>query len=472
MAHHLKCVSILCGAAGLLAFAGAGLLTEAPASAASPNLYVAAGGTDSGNTCRLHSHPCGTISHALTQAPSGSTINVGAGTFTQPLQITQSVNIIGTVQNGANATIIRPNATVSDTDAQNFEGLTTDSVLVDVTSGATANLTNLVINGGKEGPTFTTCGTPNFVGLYYHNASGTVTNVTVTKVQLPTADFGCQSGDAVYVTTDAGSSTPSSVAFVHDTVTLYDKNGITCRYANTACTVTDSVIQGIGPTGLIGQNGIEIAFGGPSALITDNTITGNSYTGQTGQSPAGNSASGILVFDAASTTVSGNTLSGNDVNISASADGSAVRGGWDISGNTAGGATDNLGSSVGGPMEGNQYGDGIQLYGVNGDTNVTTVSNNTTNGNYEYGISLFGTAHVTVSNNQTNSNYTGIYVDSASGANTFTGNVAKHNLAYDYQDTSTGGGDSGTADAWVPTTTRGPANTCKPPLDSAPEGLC
>lgn len=468
MARHPKLGFLLCGAAGLLVAAGTGIVGISSASATgSPTLYVGASGSDSGgNACRLPAHPCATIAYALTQAPAGgSTIDVGAGTFTQPLQITKPVSIVGTVVNGSIGTVIKPTSTVADTDPQNFEGLTTVAALVDVTDDATVDLANLNINGSTEGPTFTTCGAPNFVGLYYHNASGNVDNTKVVNVQLPAADFGCQSGDAVYVGSDAGSPYPAShVIFNDDTVKAYDKNGITCRYAGTVCDVSDSVVTGIGPTSLIGQNGMEYAFGSSGAVLSS-TVTGNSYTGASGVSPAGNSASGILVYDTGAMRVTGDTLSGNDVNISASADSGQIPGSWYIESNTVGGATDNLSPAAGGPSEGNQYGDGIQIEGVDGSVNPTTVSDNVATGDYEYGISVFGTANITVSDNTTKTDYDGIYVDSASGPNTIADNIAKRDTVYDYQDASTGSGTSGTADTWT-------GNTCKPALDSDPEGLC
>jgi hypothetical protein len=43
--------------------------------------------------------------------------------------------------------------------------------------------------------------------------------------------------------------------------------------------------------------------------------------------------------------------------------------------------------------------------------------------------------------------------------------MAKANLRFDYEDTSSGSGTSATADTWT-------SNTCNPHLDSAPEGLC
>jgi parallel beta-helix repeat protein len=467
MARSPKLASLIFGSA-LLAAAGTGILSAAPPASATtsvPNLYVATTGSDSGNTCRLFSHPCATISYALTQAPAGAEIHVSAGTFTTPVQVTQNVTILGTQVHGVARTIINPGSTVSDTDPNNFEGLTTDSVLVDVTNGATAHLSNLIISGINVGPSFTSCGTSNFVGLYFHNASGTASNVTVTQVQEVGA-FGCQGGDGVYVTTDSGPA--SHVTFTQGKVTFYDKNGITCRYAGTVCNINNSTVTGIGATGAIAQNGIEIAFGGPSASVVDDTVTANSYTG----GGAGNAASGVLIYDAAATTVAHDAVKGNDVNISASADSGQVAGAWNISNNLVGGATDNITASAGGPVVGNQYGDGIQLYGVNSTWNPTLVADNTSDGDYEYGVSLFGTTGATVSQNVLNKDYDGIFVDSTSSHNSFTGNSASTNLHYDYEDTSTGSGDQGTNDLWLPASTHGTANTCTPALDSAPEGLC
>jgi hypothetical protein len=469
MARHKRVASFLCVAVGLIAFAGAGILAAAPVGASgSPNLYVGIGGSDT-TTCRLSTQPCATVDYALTQAPSGATINVGAGTFKQNFQVTggQTVNITGTVQNGANVTIFKPTSTVSDTDPNNFEGLTNDAVLADVNDGATANISNMIINGIKLVPSFTTCGNPNFVGLYYHNAQGTVTNVSVTNVQLAPAAFGCQGGDAVYTTSD---STFSSVNFNLVSVSKYDKNGIVCRGVETACMVTGSTVTGIGPSSLVAQNGIEIAFGA-RATLQSNTITGNSYTG------AGASAAGILLFDSSTSTVAGNTLSANDVDIAGATGDFGVNaqptaGAWNISNNTAGSAVDNIAAGSGGPVEGNGYGDGIQLASVSNLENATTVSGNTDDSNYEYGISLFGTTGITVTGNHTDAGYDGIFVDSASTGNTFTGNVSKHATNYDFQDTSTGSSDVGTANKWLPATTHGSANVCRPLLDSSPEGLC
>jgi parallel beta-helix repeat protein len=455
--------SMLCAAAALLGSVGAAaLVSVAPAGAVTgPSLYVATTGNDSNNTCRLAAHPCATISHAVSQAPAGSSISVGAGTYTTPLTLTNSMNITGAVQNGANATVLNPSTTVADADST-YENATPQTIgaLVDVTNGASVNFTNLVINGAAASPSFTpTACQDDFVGIYFHNASGSVNNVNVKGVELAPALFGCQDGLAVYAATDAASPTGSTVVMSGVAVKTYDKNGITCSDPQTSCTVTNSTVAGIGPTGAIAQNGIQISYGAAGA-VSGTKVTGNSYTG----GGADNQATGILVYDAAAVNLNGNTLSANDVDLFAGADSGAASGHWTIVSNTVSGATDNVPNGTPGNGEGNGYGDGIQLDGV-GSANPTTVNGNTATGNFEYGIAVYSSAHMSVINNHANSNFDGIYIDSGSGANGVQSNVAKANGRYDYEDLSSGGGTSGTADTWV-------TNTCKPLLDSSPEGLC
>ncbi len=51
-------------------------------------LYVAASGTDASNSCLVQANPCATIVHAVSQAVSGDTIQVGAGTYYESVDVT------------------------------------------------------------------------------------------------------------------------------------------------------------------------------------------------------------------------------------------------------------------------------------------------------------------------------------------------------------------------------------------------
>jgi len=76
-----------------------------PAAVASPStLYVAIGGRDLGNGCTSAADPCATIGNALGNAPSGATIDVGAGTFDEKqLVVWNPVTIVGA---GAGRTVL------------------------------------------------------------------------------------------------------------------------------------------------------------------------------------------------------------------------------------------------------------------------------------------------------------------------------------------------------------------------------
>jgi parallel beta-helix repeat protein len=445
--------------------AGAVLVAPAVAGASGSKLFVnASTGADVGTCGRLA--PCATISYALTKAPSGATIKVAAGTYPEQLVIDKNVSIVGVV----NQTVIEPSVVPladSDTDSSQPQ-----YAIVDATSGATVNLTNLTVDGQAAQGQFNSC-VNDFVGVYYHDASGTMTADTVTNVELPPADFGCQDGLGVYVASDAGHH--SSVGMNYDTVTNYDKNGITCDDPGTDCSILGSAVTGIGPTGLIAQNGIQF-YDADGGSIMGTTVTGDSYTG------GFYTAAGLLIISTGTLNVSGNTVTNSDVNIYLGTDGSGPTPGvWSVTSNTVTGATDKVpGGYVG-------FGDGIQL---DSTSNPVTIKGNTVTGGAENGISVFSASGATLSKNKTNNNrgdgiyiggpgsfvgtpstgntistntvqkngQDGILADSHSASNQFSANVLKNNTFYDID-------DMGTGNTWT-------ANTCTPVGDSNPGGLC
>ena len=438
-------------------------------------LFVnASTGSDTG-TCRLQAHPCQTISYALTQITSGSTIRVAAGDYPQPLKITQPVSIVG-AGDSASGTVIDPSTLVSDTDT---DSTFAQNTIIDVTGTTGVKLTGLAIQGDNAQGLFTGCG-PDFVGVYYHDASGSMTSVAVTGIQLPPADFGCQDGLGVYVASDSGST--SAVTMSKLVVNTYDKNGVTCDDAGTTCTLNRSAITGIGKTGLIAQNGFQ-GYGAAKVTLAGDTVKGNSYSG----GGPNNEATGLLIADVAgAVSVTGSHLSGNDINGYFGNDGGGtlpVTGTWTISGNTVTGATDNVSGGQAG------YGDGIV---VDSTTNPVMVMGNTVKTSAEYGISLTGPTGATIStntvtgsksdgiyvggpgtnglgatgntisSNTTNNNHRdGIFADTDATANQFTGNTANYNTRYDLEDAN----GATSTNTWS-------TNTCHPAHDSNPAGLC
>jgi parallel beta-helix repeat protein len=457
-------------------FVSAGFLIAAPvamagASTSGGTLFVKTTGTDTG-TCRISAHPCATLDYALSVATQNSVISVGAGTFTQQLVVTKSVTIDGT----AGKTFIEPSSlAVSETDPDRGGPL---FAIIDVQPGNAVSLHNIIVNGSMAENQFTGCG-QDYVGIFYRDATGSLTTVGVNNIELPTALQGCQDGLAVYVISDAGQK--SDVGMSGLTVSSYDKNGITCHDAGTTCSIVHSTVTGAGPNPAIAQNGIEVLSTASTTISTD-VVTGNSYTG----GGNGNQASGLLLFDPGALGVQSNTISDNDVNVYLGSDGNnplvGPEGTWVLHGNKVLGATDNV------PGGSAFYGDGIE---IDSSSNPSlTVSDNTVTGSAADGIDLLGASHVVVNGNQVNSSalngielnangsYTeagassnlvehntvrasgsdGIVGDASSSQNTIHANTTSNNLRFDLE-------DLGTGNVWT-------SDGCTPPNDSSPAGLC
>ncbi len=240
------------------------------------------------------------------------------------------------------------------------------------------------------------------LGIYYHDASGSIGNVDVTNIDLPPDLFGCQGGQGIYVVSDPGKT--SSVGMEGVSVTNYDKNGITCDDVGTTCAIFYSYTQGIGATTGIAQNGIQVLWA--SANLQYDTVLDNSYSG-----PSLASATGVLVFDAGPMTISNDIVANNDVNIFGGEDNGLSSGEpipdpfpgiWTITDNTINNATNN------GPFPfGNGYGDGIQLDSTSNPVNVV---GNTVNGAAEFGIGLYGVSNASIWANAVGHAVDGIYV--------------------------------------------------------------
>jgi parallel beta-helix repeat protein len=465
--HHLARLALALTAIGF--FAGTSVVVASGvAQAASGTLYVSTTGTDTG-TCTTASAPCATIDYALTQAPVNATIDVAAGTYTQQVVITQNTTIVGAA---GGATVIDPiSVPASDTNADGGQPV---YAIVDVQPHTHFIMKKVVIDGAGAQSQFTDC-SEDFTGVYYHDAVGQLKTDTVKNIELPPADFGCQDGLGVYVASDPGST--SSVTMNGLTVSAYDKNGITCRDTGTSCGVSNSTVTGIGPTSLIAQNGIE-AYHTESAVLQGNTVSDNVYTG----GGAGNEATGLLLWDVGSLTATNNTLTLNDNDGYVFSDGATPASqSYFIENNTVSNATDKVPGGQAG------YGDGFQ---IDSSSAPITLSGNTITKAAENGISLLGASNVTVSDNSTSKDVgNGIYVggpgssntggssgntisdntakkngqsgilaDTDSSANTFSGNNAVSNTQYNLADLGTGNTWSG--------------NTCTPPGDSTPAGLC
>lgn len=174
-----------------------------------------------------------------------------------------------------------------------------------------ANYFGIVVNGGGGNA-------PVSVGV----ESSTITNIGETPHN------GTQHGNAVFYingststgsdnsrTCGADNSTTGTI--YNDTVSGYQKNGITVKCPGVSVAISNNTVTGAGAVDYIAQNGIEVGLGA-LATVSGNTVSDNEYTGANNAD-----SSGVLVFGgsafggayASNETVSGNHLTDNDVGI-------------------------------------------------------------------------------------------------------------------------------------------------------------
>lgn len=276
-------------------------------------LFVSSTGAspNTGTSCSTAGYS--SIQSAVDAAPPGGTVFVCAGTYAEQVSIsTSNLTIEGT---GAGS-VIQPNSTSPATPSTTTDPDTGNTVvpIVSVEPGVNnVNIADLTIDGSALSPTFEGCG-EDFEGLRFDSASGRVQSVTVENIVLPNGLGGCQEGNAVVVETSAGGR--SNVDFRNDTITGYDKNGLTCNDTGTNCQIHDVSVTGTGANGAGAENGIQVGFGA-QGNVQDDTISANDWTGQTNTTePEADFAAGVLLYGAAdNTNVQNNTLTDDQIGV-------------------------------------------------------------------------------------------------------------------------------------------------------------
>jgi hypothetical protein len=459
-------IGILAGGFALVAPA-----VTASAGLSGGNYFVSMTGTDTG-TCQTLATACATINYAIGQATPNAVINVAKGLYNQQVNVDKNVTIDGAVHQG---TVIQPTSLVANGVDPDHPTIPIDAIIA-VNVGNDASLRNIVVNGAAVANQFeaTGCAT-NFVGVYYHDASGGLTSVVANNIAMPSNLFGCQDGLGIYAASDPGST--SIVTMSQVVVTNYQKNGITCDDAGTSCVINSSTVIGVGPSAQIAQNGIQ-GYNATYLRIANSKVKDASYT----LGGANNQATGLLIYDVGAVEVVGNAIQNNDVNVFLGSDGTGpVETKWNVRDNRITNATDNV---AGGEA---LYGDGIQIDSTN---NNIVLDQNLIKFSAENGISLLGASHVKVAYNMSYSNTgNGIYIggpgsvvtggsshnliehndangngqdgilaDADSTLNAFEANIADANAKFDLQ-------DLGVDNGWA-------GNTCNPQHDSSPAHLC
>ncbi len=261
-------------------------------------------------TCEQDITQFATIGAALSAVPPGATVYVCPGTYAEQLTITKSVSLIGASDSNSSAPTIVPPAggLVQNPTSASGNGASYAAQIA-VTGAGTVTISNLTVDGTNNN--IGGCG-PALVGILFQNTSGTIQNNQVVNQALASNLNGCQSGDAIYTQVSNGNT--YGIKITGNQVENFQKNGITVNGTGQSGTISGNTVTGQGLTSGAAENGIQVGFGA-TGKITGNYVADVDYA-----DPANAAATGILVYDSLSSTVSGNVVTNTQSGIFVYAD--------------------------------------------------------------------------------------------------------------------------------------------------------
>jgi parallel beta-helix repeat protein len=333
------------------------------------------------------------IQAAVNVAHKGDTIRVMPGTYTEQVTVPDTKDRITLTAAQPGTAIIKAPASLTGTDG-----------LLQIDGADDVTVRGFTITGPGS----------LFAGVWvYHNGSAVIEGNTITSIRQNPIN-GVQAGIGIVL---GRGGTPGDADIVGNTISDYQKEGITVAYKGSDAVILGNTITGAGPVNFIAQNGIDVNTGA-DAYIAGNTITGNVYT-------VDNSAVGIAAVSAGDVTILGNRVTGNSMGIAVQfTDGAAI-----------------LLNDVRGSVT-----SGIDL---NGLKNATVAGNSVGNSGQD-GMILRDTTHSdVVANVVRDSGADGIAVTGASQKNQIRFNVVSGSGGFDLSDDTTGNGTAGTADTWA-----------------------
>jgi hypothetical protein len=253
-----------------------------------------------------------TTIQAAVNAPGVTTVEVCPGTYPEQVTITQNLTLKGIASGTSDAAVVVVPAgglvTNGVVDIFNFP--TAAQILV---QNATVTISHITVDGANDGLTDCSIDT---IGIYYQNASGTISDNAVRNVLLAPALQGCQDGLAINVESNTG--TPA-VTVSNNSVRNYDKNGITASGPDNGgpgpnVTVTGNTVIGLGATTVTAQNGIQVGYGA-TGKVTFNNVIDDIYINPPGCAPSCTGSSGILIYGSKGVTITNNTVESTQLGI-------------------------------------------------------------------------------------------------------------------------------------------------------------
>ena len=286
---------------------GAAMITPQTLHAATPVIVVG------NNVAQCPSAQFSTIQAAVNAATPGTIIRICAGTYPEQVSIAKPLRL-----HGENGVVIQPSNVMANSTSA-FSGQPIAAILL-VQDATDVDIKVVIVDGTNSG--ITQCA-PDFIGIFYRNASGEVSRVAGRNVKLGVSLDGCQSGSAILVQSGGGGTSEVEIedSSIHD----YQKNGITANEAGTQVRIEGNVVTGVGPTTGAAQNGIQIGFGAEGG-ITRNTVANHVWSPCVSLQSCAFTADDILVIQSDNVAVEGNVAGVSQTGIAIAANHARVVG--------------------------------------------------------------------------------------------------------------------------------------------------
>jgi hypothetical protein len=291
--------------------ATAAALAAVPAAASAGSLWVAHAPTvkSPGKSCTSPGY--NTIQSAIAADTTGAKIEVCTGTYVEQLQITRGLSIVA----AGSVTVQLPEEPADSTtecDKASLKGLEEhpeysdqpDQDEIAICGSGMVTITGLTIDASWP----SVCYDSLYGILVGGGADLKLTDSSIVHAGANPIN-GCQGGVGIQIgmawtnPVEVGTAT-----LTNDTISGYQKNGITVDGAGSKATITSTTVTGAGATPLIAQNGIQVS-NGAQAKITESTISGNEYNPDY-------EATGVLFYGAAAgSSVTKSIIDDNDFGV-------------------------------------------------------------------------------------------------------------------------------------------------------------